>query len=70
EFLVRLGIDSISVTPDVVARTRELVASIERRVLIEKSIGIERYDEELGWPMRRQRRGLPNIWARRVDDIL
>uniref|UniRef100_A0A7C4H8Z8 Phosphoenolpyruvate synthase n=1 Tax=Thermofilum pendens TaxID=2269 RepID=A0A7C4H8Z8_THEPE len=70
EFLVRLGIDSISVNPDVVARTRELVASIERRVLIEKSIGIERYDEELGWPMRRQRRGLPNIWARRVDDIL
>ncbi|MEM4009021.1 MAG: putative PEP-binding protein, partial [Thermofilum sp.] len=70
EFLVRQGIDSISVNPDVVAKTRELVASIEHRVLLEKNLGIERYDEDLGWPMRRTRKGLKNIWARRVDEDL
>jgi pyruvate,water dikinase len=70
EFLVRQGIDSISVNPDVVANTRELVASIEHRVLLEKNLGIERYDEDLGWPMRRTRKGLKNIWARRVDEDL
>jgi pyruvate,water dikinase len=69
EFLVRQGIDSVSVNPDVVARTRELVSAIERRILIEKTLGIDHYDEDLGWPMRRVRRGLPNVWARRVDEI-
>jgi len=69
-FLVRLGIDSISVNPDVVVRTRELVASIERRILMEKALGIERGErEDLGWPVQRKRRGLPNVWARRVDEI-
>ena len=63
EFLVRQGIDSISVNPDVVARTRELVASIEHRLILEKNLGIERYDEDLGWPMRKIRRGLKSIWA-------
>jgi len=69
EFLVRQGIDSVSVNPDVVARTRELVSAIERRILIEKTLGIDHYDEDLGWPMRRVRRGLPNVWARRIDEI-
>lgn len=36
EFLVREGIDSISVNPDVVARTRRLVASIERKIMLER----------------------------------
>ncbi|WFO74529.1 phosphoenolpyruvate synthase [Desulfurococcaceae archaeon MEX13E-LK6-19] len=36
EFLVRAGIDSISVNPDVVIQTRRLVASIERKVMLEK----------------------------------
>jgi pyruvate,water dikinase len=36
EFLVRLGIDSISVNPDVVVSTRRLVASIERKIMLEK----------------------------------
>ncbi len=36
EFLVRHGIDSISVNPDVVIRTRRLVASIEKKVMLEK----------------------------------
>ncbi len=67
-FLVRQGIDSISVNPDVVVRTRELVAAVERRMLIEKALGIEHYDEDLGWPMRRRRRGLREF-ARRVDEV-
>jgi pyruvate,water dikinase len=36
EFLVRAGIDSISVNPDVVVKTRNLVASVERKILLEK----------------------------------
>jgi len=36
EFLVRSGIDSISVNNDAVVRTRQLVASIEQKVLLER----------------------------------
>jgi pyruvate,water dikinase len=36
EYLVRLGIDSISVNPDAVVSTRRLVASIERKIMLEK----------------------------------
>ncbi|MEM1586708.1 MAG: phosphoenolpyruvate synthase [Candidatus Bathyarchaeia archaeon] len=39
EFLIRSGIDSISVNPDAVIQTRKLVASIEQRVLLEKATG-------------------------------
>jgi pyruvate,water dikinase len=35
EHLVRFGIDSISVNPDAVERTRRVVASVERRVMLE-----------------------------------
>jgi len=35
EFLVRYGIDSISVNPDMVVRTRRIVASIEQKILLE-----------------------------------
>jgi len=35
EFLVRKGIDSISVNPDAVISTRRLVASIEKKILLE-----------------------------------
>ena len=68
-FLVRQGIDSISVNPDVVVRTRELVAAVERRILLEKALGIEHYEEDLGWPMKRKRRGLPPVKPRRVDEV-
>lgn len=68
-FLVRQGIDSISVNPDVVARTKELVAAVERRILVERALGVEHLEEDLGWPMNRRRRGLPNVWARKVDEI-
>ncbi len=37
EFLVRCGIDSISVNADAVIQTRQLVASIERKILLEQS---------------------------------
>ncbi len=36
EFLVRCGIDSVSVNPDVVVQTRRLVASIERKIMLER----------------------------------
>jgi pyruvate,water dikinase len=36
EFLVRCGIDSISVNADAVVATRQLVASIEQKILLEK----------------------------------
>lgn len=36
EFLVREGIDSISVNPDAVISTRRLVASTERKIMLEK----------------------------------
>ncbi|MEM1537633.1 MAG: phosphoenolpyruvate synthase [Candidatus Nezhaarchaeales archaeon] len=35
EFLVRCGIDSISVNPDVVIQTKRLVASVEQKILLE-----------------------------------
>ncbi len=38
EFLVRKGIDSISVNPDAVINVRRLVASVERRILLEKGV--------------------------------
>ena len=36
EFLVEKGVTSVSVNPDVIEKTRRLVASAERRVLLEK----------------------------------
>jgi len=39
DFLVRWGIDSISVNPDVVGKVREQVAMIERKILLDKAIG-------------------------------
>ncbi|MBS3151832.1 phosphoenolpyruvate synthase [Candidatus Woesearchaeota archaeon] len=40
EFLVKEGIDSVSVNPDVVFKTRKLIASVERNILLGK---IRRY---------------------------
>ncbi|GAB6148687.1 pyruvate, water dikinase [Stetteria hydrogenophila] len=39
EYLVRKGIDSISVNPDAVIATRRLVASIERKIILERLRG-------------------------------
>jgi len=35
EFLVRVGIDSVSVNPDVVKATKKLIASIEQKLILE-----------------------------------
>ncbi|MHC1568821.1 MAG: phosphoenolpyruvate synthase [Candidatus Syntropharchaeia archaeon] len=40
EFLVRCGIDSISVNPDAIIPTKMNVARIERRIELEKNLGI------------------------------
>jgi pyruvate,water dikinase len=40
EFLVRAGIDSISVNNDVVVRTRQWVASLEQKILLERLAAI------------------------------
>ncbi|MEM4824760.1 MAG: phosphoenolpyruvate synthase [Desulfurococcaceae archaeon] len=44
EFLVREGIDSISVNPDAVIPTRRLVASVERKIMLER---LEKIAEKL-----------------------
>ncbi|MCP8308617.1 MAG: phosphoenolpyruvate synthase [archaeon] len=36
EAIVRFGIDSVSVNPDVVTQTRKLVASVEQKILLER----------------------------------
>ena len=36
EFLVREGIDSVSVNPDVVIQTRKLIASLEQKIMLER----------------------------------
>ena len=52
EFLVRSGIDSISVNPDVVVETRKLVARIEQRIMLEKLLGKGmREDPDLDIPL-------------------
>ncbi len=60
EFLVRCGIDSISVNNDAVVRTRQLVASIEQKVLLERlsemrsvsSKGTHRKKSHIEWTPR------------------
>ena len=39
EFLIRSGIDSISVNPDTVGFTKKLVAQVEQRVMLEALTG-------------------------------
>ena len=43
EFLVRAGIDSISVNPDAVIQTRLFVASIERKIMLERLEEVRNY---------------------------
>jgi len=55
EFLIRSGIDSVSVNPDVVVQTRKLVASIEQRIMIEKATGRGiREDPDLDIPLNNE----------------
>ena len=45
EFLVRCGIDSISVNPDAVVQAKRLVASVERRIMLERLMQLEKLGE-------------------------
>ena len=51
EFLVRVGIDSISVNPDALIATKQLVASIEQKIILEKLA--EQHERALGRPVKR-----------------
>ncbi|MEM3648897.1 MAG: phosphoenolpyruvate synthase [Thermoproteota archaeon] len=50
EFLVRAGIDSISINPDAAVFTRKLVASIEQRIMLEKALGKVKLDPDWDLP--------------------
>lgn len=50
EFLIRSGIDSVSVNPDAVKSTKHLVAQVEKRIVLEKATGkAVAQDEDLEW---------------------
>ncbi|MCS7138964.1 MAG: hypothetical protein NZ873_02790 [Crenarchaeota archaeon] len=44
--MVRAGINSISINPDVAVFTRKLVASIEQRIMLEKALGQVKVDPD------------------------
>ncbi len=46
DFLVRAGIDSVSVNPDAVKATKKMVASVEQRIILEKVTGKEKAPAE------------------------
>ncbi len=54
EFLVRCGIDSISVNADAVVRTRQLVASIEQKVLLEQLAEMRK--QATGYPAEKSKK--------------
>ena len=50
EFLVKSGIDSISVNPDAVVNTKKMVAQIEQRIMLDAMTGRGRQEtDELIW---------------------
>ncbi len=52
EFLIRSGIDSISVSPDAVVSNRKLVAMVEQRLMLDKTTGRGlRDDKDLDIPL-------------------
>jgi pyruvate,water dikinase len=51
EFLVRMGIDSISVNNDAVVATKKLVASVEQKIIMERLA--EQEERALGHPVRK-----------------
>lgn len=49
-FLIRSGIDSVSVNPDAVKSTKHLVAQVEQRIILERATGRGiKEDEDLVW---------------------
>jgi len=59
EFLVREGVTSISVNPDKVIETRELVASIERKIMLER---LKELEERLASSFRQRKRDDVSDW--------
>ncbi|MEM4021096.1 MAG: phosphoenolpyruvate synthase [Nitrososphaerota archaeon] len=53
EFLVREGVTSISVNPDKVVETRELVAALERKIMLERLKELEEEIRSLKSPRRK-----------------
>lgn len=50
EFLVKSGIDYVSVNPDMVKETKLNVAHFEQRILLDKATGLGMQDtEDYGW---------------------
>jgi pyruvate,water dikinase len=64
EFLVRAGIDSISVNADAVVATKKLVASIEQKIILEQLA--EQKERSLGRPQRKLKREWE--WKPRWDE--
>jgi pyruvate,water dikinase len=65
EFLVREGVTSISVNPDKVIETREMVAAIERKVMLERLMELEERLNNLDRRMRE--RGKIFEWSPELD---
>jgi pyruvate,water dikinase len=65
EFLVRAGIDSISVNNDAVIATKKLVASIEQKIILEQLA--EQKERALGRPSRRPKEDWE--WIPRWDEV-
>ena len=51
DFLVRAGIDDISVNPDTVVHVRKLVAAVEKRVQVEAALGEVYKDDDWDLPL-------------------
>ena len=66
EFLVRAGIDSISVNPDVVVATKHLVASIEQKIILERLA--EQYEQSLGRQLKRPKNDWE--WTPKWDETI
>lgn len=65
EFLVREGVTSISVNPDKVIETREMVAAIERKIMLERLMELEERLNNLDRRMRE--RGKIFEWSPELD---
>jgi pyruvate,water dikinase len=55
EFLVRVGIDSISVNNDAVVATRKLVASVEQKLVLERLAELQEGKKDWECPIHRRR---------------
>ena len=51
DFIVRSGIDDISVNPDAVVHVRKLVASVEKRIQLEAALGKVEFDKDWDLPL-------------------